>query len=115
MHINGKTLKDALENGVSHYPKYEGRFPFISGFKFKFDPSQPPYSRIKMEDIETEEGPINPERIYKVALKGFISEAKDGYECFRDGIIDFILDSKSAQKIHDIIFNCFSDFRIDIP
>ena len=62
---------------------------------------------MKIEDIETEEGPIDPERVYKVAMKGFVSEAKDGYECLKKGIIDFILDSETAEKIHGIVFNCF--------
>jgi 5'-nucleotidase len=37
--ISGKTLRDALENGVSSWPKYDGRFPVISGLRFEFDPS----------------------------------------------------------------------------
>lgn len=34
LNISGKLLLDVLENGVSLYPKYDGRFPAISGFKF---------------------------------------------------------------------------------
>lgn len=45
-----------------------------------------------MEDILLNDKPIESERVYKIALQGFLSEAKDGYECFKDGIIKFILD-----------------------
>jgi 5'-nucleotidase len=51
--ITGKTLKEALENGVSKYPQYEGRFPCISGLKFLFDPEKPSNERINYEDIIT--------------------------------------------------------------
>lgn len=37
--ISGRLILSVLENGVSLYPKYDGRFPLISGFRFKFDPS----------------------------------------------------------------------------
>lgn len=36
----------ALENGVSQWPKLEGRFPQTSGVKFKFDPSKPAGERV---------------------------------------------------------------------
>lgn len=41
--ITGQKVKEALENGVSQYPKFDGRFPLISGFKFSFNPDLPPY------------------------------------------------------------------------
>lgn len=37
--ISGELIMKVLENGVSLYPKYDGRFPAISGFKYQFDPS----------------------------------------------------------------------------
>lgn len=42
----GTQLVEALENGVSQWPKLEGRFPQVSGVRFAFDPSQPPGQRI---------------------------------------------------------------------
>ncbi len=39
-------MVEALENGVSQWPKLEGRFPQVSGLKFSFDPSKPPGSRV---------------------------------------------------------------------
>lgn len=44
--LTGDTVLRALENGVSHYPRHDGRFPQISGFRFVFDPSCPPGSRV---------------------------------------------------------------------
>lgn len=77
--IKGSTFKEALENGVSAWPKYDGRFPCISGCNFSFDPSKPPGHRINLEDIQTESGPLDPAKEYKVATKSFIAAGKDGY------------------------------------
>jgi len=40
--LTGAELLSALENGVSQYPKLEGRFPCVSGVRFAFDPSKDP-------------------------------------------------------------------------
>jgi len=47
----GKIIKDALENGISCWPDYEGRWPVTSGVKFSFDPSKPAGERIIMETL----------------------------------------------------------------
>ena len=38
--MKGRQIVAAIENGLSMYPKYEGRFPCISGLKCKFDPEK---------------------------------------------------------------------------
>lgn len=42
----GEQIWKALENGVSQWPKLEGRFPQVAGLRFAFDPSKPPKQRI---------------------------------------------------------------------
>jgi 5'-nucleotidase len=44
--VSGAQLLAALENGVSSYPKLEGRWPCVSGFRFAFDPSRPAGARV---------------------------------------------------------------------
>jgi len=44
--ISGSQVLSCLENGVSQWPKLEGRFPQVSGIKFKFDGQKSPGSRI---------------------------------------------------------------------
>ena len=36
--LTGKVLKDVMENGVSAWPKYDGRWAVCSGLKYSFDP-----------------------------------------------------------------------------
>ena len=39
--LTGAQLLASLENGVSQYPKLEGRWPCVSGVSFTFDPKKP--------------------------------------------------------------------------
>jgi len=51
MNVSGENVHKLLENGVSAYPKLDGKFPIVSGIWFTFDASLEPYSRIKKEEI----------------------------------------------------------------
>lgn len=46
LQVSGSQIIEALENGVSQYPKLEGRFPQVSGIRFAFDPSKPSGKRV---------------------------------------------------------------------
>lgn len=39
LEMSGELILEALENSVSRYPAYEGRFPCVSNLRFSFDPS----------------------------------------------------------------------------
>ena len=83
--VTGKILKKILENGLSLWPKYDGRWPLTSGLSFKFDPSKPPGDRIVEGSLTTTEGvPIDPEKYYSLAAKYFLTTGKDGYSAFQD-------------------------------
>ena len=102
--VLGSVFKAALENGVSAWPKFDGRFPSISGVKFSFDPSRDPGTRINLEDIETGSGPLDPNKQYKVAMKGFVASGKDGYTMFKNGgILEYVVDEESAILIQDVM------------
>lgn len=44
--LKGQDIWDALENGLSMYPKQEGRFPQVAGMMVKWDSSKPPGNRL---------------------------------------------------------------------
>lgn len=109
--MTGTTFKKALENGISAYPKYDGRFPSISGVRFSFDPLKESGDRIVFEDISTESGPLDPNKIYKVAMKGFLVSGKDGYTMFRDGgIIEVLIADEDAVLIQEVMYHFFNSF-----
>merc|ERR1711988_1016007 len=54
--ISGAQLLKVLENGVSQYPKLDGRFPQVSGLRFAFDPSKEPGARIVPGSVVMDNG-----------------------------------------------------------
>jgi 5'-nucleotidase len=86
----GEQIWEALENGVSQFPKQEGRFPQVSGLKFTFDPSKPAGIRVSNvlilhnDDELGEYKPIDLKRTYKLATKTYLAQGKDGFVCFKD-------------------------------
>jgi 5'-nucleotidase len=46
LEVTGKQLYEALENGVSKLPDYDGRFPQVAGVRFQYDTCRSPRERI---------------------------------------------------------------------
>ena len=71
--ITGKILKELLENGVSKWPAFDGRWCCVSGLKFSFDPKAKEGNRIISESLRTaKDEPIDPEKYYSIASSWFI-------------------------------------------
>lgn len=60
--MKGRLIVAAIENGLSMYPKYEGRFPCTSGLKCQFDPEKPAHERVLADSIfmEDDGSPLDP-------------------------------------------------------
>lgn len=84
LQASGHDIWRALENGVSQWPKLEGRFPQISGCSFLFDPNKPPLSRINPKDITIGEEPLVLDKFYKLTTKAYLASGKDGYDVLKD-------------------------------
>lgn len=69
----------ALENGVSQYPKLEGRFPQISGLKFAFNPKLPIGSRVDPKFVIVGDEYIQLTNKYRLATKAYVATGHDGY------------------------------------
>ena len=94
MKVRGDILHRLLENGVSAYPKLDGKFPIVSGIKFTFDSAKPPYQWINKEDIFIKGEPIDYSRTYLMSTKYFISTGKDGYVDFKD--CEYVVDQHNG-------------------
>jgi hypothetical protein len=82
LRMTGAQVREALENGVSQYPKQEGRFPQVSGIGFTFDPSKPPGSRILEVHLHPGGELLDPAGKYAVATRAYLAKGKDGYDVF---------------------------------
>lgn len=74
-------MLQVLENGVSQYPKHEGRFLQVSGLKFAFDPSKPPGKRIDSRLVKVQDEILDLEKNYNLATKLYLKQGKDGFDC----------------------------------
>ena len=70
---------EVLENGVSQYPKLEGRFPQVAGLQYIFDPEAPSGSRVMKDLIKVGDEFIKDDAIYRLVTKAYIQHGKDGY------------------------------------
>ena len=77
--MTGAQLLAALENGVSAYPKMEGRFPCVAGVRLTFDPQLPPNARIRPEDVFVQGRPLDLQTSYRLATKVYLATGRDGY------------------------------------
>ncbi len=84
LEVKGSQLIQALENGVSQYPKKEGRFPQVSGIQFSFDESQPSGSRVVPDSVLVRGEQLQLNKSYKLAAKGYIAQGRDGYDVFKE-------------------------------
>lgn len=84
LQATGEQIWKALENGVSQWPKLEGRFPQISGCTFTFDPNKPPMQRIDPSSMTIGDEKLILDKQYRLTTKAYLASGKDGYDILRD-------------------------------
>lgn len=113
LRISGQLMMKVLENGVSLYPKYDGRFPAISGFKFQFDPSKDAGSRIVPDSVILNSGePLDLDKSYTLTVKSFLLAGKDGYDAFLDESIELLSDADDAPTLPQIFLKHLSRLQM---
>ncbi|OQR69207.1 5' nucleotidase-like [Tropilaelaps mercedesae] len=94
--VSGHQVVGALENGVSQYPKLEGRFPQVSGVSFAFDPQQPPGSRINPQHVKIGDEMLDMTQKYRLVTKMYLYQGKDGYDVLKNSPI-LMADDESPE------------------
>lgn len=80
--VDGKTVWEALENGVKPYPSAAGQFLQVSGLRYAFDPSKPAGSRIV--DVTMDDGgKLDFGKKYTVVINDFMAGGGDGYSMLK--------------------------------
>ena len=101
LHLTGKQLLQALETGVSAWPKREGRFLQVSGVKFSFNPKQPPGFRVIKNSVIVGERPVDEDEHYTVATKAYLCSGKDGFDALRDAVVK--VDGETAPRLATLV------------
>lgn len=110
LELTGDQILEALENGVSQWPKLEGRFPQVAGMRFSFNPEQAPGSRILKNSVEINDEPLEKDKKYKVCTKSYLSKGKDGYQVFTKGTV--LIDEENGPILSTIVRNHFRSINI---
>lgn len=79
--INGKTIREMLENSVSHYPETFGGFLQVSGISFSFDPNKKVGNRVG--EIYVNDKLLDDNATYTMATVDFLLDGGDDYECLK--------------------------------
>jgi 5'-nucleotidase len=95
--IRGGAIRAALENGLSRLPEPAGRFPQVAGLRFTFDIAAPPGHRLG--EVRTADGPLDPERAYRVVTNNFMRAGGDGYAVLRDMALEAYDDGPSLDEV----------------
>ncbi|XP_053205189.1 trifunctional nucleotide phosphoesterase protein YfkN-like [Panonychus citri] len=82
--VSGTTIWRALENGVSLWPRLEGRFPQVSGLRFSFDPKKPSGDRIDPQSLTINGQQLKLTGKYRLITKLFLYKGNDGYDCLKN-------------------------------
>jgi 5'-nucleotidase len=80
--VDGATVVDALENGVSQIADGGGRFPQVAGITFAVDASAEPGSRVS--DVMVGGAPIEMGKTYGLVSNNYVRNGGDGYKMFVD-------------------------------
>lgn len=103
--VTGQQLLEALENGVSQYPKMEGRFPQVGGIIFGFDPQKKSGHRIDMNCVKVQGKSLSLNRNYRVVTKEYVANGCDGYDVFKLGKV--LLNSEQCPALSTAVQNHF--------
>ncbi|OON14249.1 5'-nucleotidase protein, partial [Opisthorchis viverrini] len=110
LQATGKQIYEALENGVSQYPKHEGRFPIVSGVRFAFDPRKPPGSRIPLSSVTIQNKPLNLKAKHKLCVKHYMANGRDGYDMLRECPV--LVDDEDGPILSTLIQNYFRTIQV---
>lgn len=91
LEMTGEKLMQVLQNGVSQYPRLEGRFLQVSGVSFDFNPTAAGCERLVDESIKVGGQILDKERLYRITTLNYLRQGKDGFDalksatCLADG------------------------------
>ena len=78
--LTGRVVLDALNHGVASLPAPDGRFPQVSGLTMTVEQSAPRDNRVR--DVKINGQPLDPNKVYTVAIPDFVLKQGDGYTMF---------------------------------
>ncbi|EJC99583.1 Metallo-dependent phosphatase [Fomitiporia mediterranea MF3/22] len=122
LELDGYTIWEVLEVGLSTWPAHEGRFPVISGFRVNWDSRKPPGQRVQniavpvhdckgkpasidsmSDELEEYEEIIRERggRKYVVITREYMADGHDGFDCLKGQ--KMLIDDEQGQMMSTIV------------
>jgi len=108
--VTGAQLCQALENGVSQWPKLEGRFPQVSGITFAFDPRAECGRRVDPRYVRVGDEYLDPGQHYKLVTKAYLASGRDGYDAL--ALAPVLVDEECAPNLTQAVQNHFQAIQM---
>lgn len=99
LEMSGAAILEALNNGVSRLPASDGRFPQISGMTMHVRAMAPVGNRVS--DVRIGGAPLEPAKLYTVAVTNFQLAGGDGYDTLRNQRV--LLDAQAGPLVESAI------------
>lgn len=109
--VTGEILYRALENGVSAFPKLEGRFPQVSGVSFCFNSERPPKSRVDPQLVRIGDEWLSLTEKYTLCVKAYMHSGCDGYAMFK--ACPILMDEDACPELGELSFLFEKSFIIN--
>lgn len=114
LRVRGQALLDALENGVSQLPALEGRFTQVSNIAFGFKLDGPSGARVTFARVGGK--PIDLEREYTLATRGYMARGKDGFSSLlvksEGGEVEELVCEENGVLISTILRQYFLSLKV---
>jgi len=129
LEMDAAQLREALENGVSQYPRLEGRFPQLSGVSLGYKPSGEPGQRVQWAMVggrpldeasalaladtsgDSQDLAAWPSHArFKVVTKAYLAQGKDGYDVLKTCPV--LVDGEDNPIIPAVLRNLFTKMQI---
>lgn len=77
LEVNGRQLRESIENGLGRIEDGKGRFPHVSGMRIWYDPTAKPGQRAVRIHVGGEE--LQPDKTYSLATLDYLASGGDNY------------------------------------
>ncbi|CCO28936.1 Trifunctional nucleotide phosphoesterase protein YfkN Includes: RecName: Full=2',3'-cyclic-nucleotide 2'-phosphodiesterase/3'-nucleotidase [Rhizoctonia solani AG-1 IB] len=113
--LDGETIWNALEAGLSTWPAQEGRFPIVSGIRIEWDSRLTPGNRVKgiwlAEQEIASDGSVQSKngqpiardasKTYRIVTREYMAAGHDGYDALKGK--PFLIDDENGVIMSSIV------------
>jgi 5'-nucleotidase len=99
--VSGERLRETLEQGLAGLERGGGGYLQVSGLRVTYDPQRPVGQRLVTMEIDGT--PLDPARIYTLAVVDYVAGGGDGITALRDARV--LVDAVSGPQLADVVLD----------